>query len=232
MQARDVMTTKLVTATPDTTVQEIARRLVARRISALPVVDEDGRIVGLVSEGDLMRRHELGTERHRSWWLALLAGAEDVARDFTRSHGLRAEDVMTRTVVTVAEETPLEEIAALLERRRIKRVPVVRDGKLVGIVSRADLLHALAAARPSRAASASDRKIRAALERAIGEAGIRAHYLKIVVHRGVVQLWGTLVSEEEQHALKVAAETTRGVKRVEDNTVVMEPEVRAQLGGV
>lgn len=140
MQAKDVMTAPVVTAETDTSVAAVAERLLERRISAMPVVDADGRVVGVVSEGDLMHRGESGGERHRSWWLALIASAEERSRDYVKNHGLRASDVMTRDPVTVGEDATLEEIAALLETHRIKRVPVLRDGRLVGIVSRANLL--------------------------------------------------------------------------------------------
>src|SRR3972149_2283575 len=145
MHAKDVMTTQVVTVSLDAPVAEIAKQLVQRRISAVPVVDADGRPVGIVSEGDLMRRPETGGERHPSWWLALVAEAETQDREYVKSHGGRARDVMTRDLVTVTEEASLEEIATLLEKHRIKRVPVVREGKLVGIVSRANLLQGIVA---------------------------------------------------------------------------------------
>ncbi len=137
MTAKDIMARPVVSVGPDTSVQEIARLLLERRISAVPVVDDRSRVIGMASEGDLMRRPESRTERHASWWLELLEGTEERARTYLESHGLTARDVMTREVVTVAENTPLDKIATLLERNRIKRVPVLRGGKVVGIVSRA-----------------------------------------------------------------------------------------------
>ena len=145
MKAKDVMTTEVVYADPESSVRAIARTLLKHRISGVPVADHDGRVIGIVSEGDLMRRPESETVRPRSWWLELMETPEDRASQYLKSHGLTARDVMTREPITVAEDTPLEEIAMLLEQKAIKRVPVLRDGKLVGIVSRADLLHGLVA---------------------------------------------------------------------------------------
>ncbi len=145
MRAKDVMTSPIVTVGPEATVQEIAKLLIERQVSGMPVLDQGGRVVGIVSEGDLMRRVEHADERHRSWWLKLFSDEITEATEYVKTHGRRAAEVMTRDVVTVDEDTPLHEIAALLEERRIKRVPVVRDGRLVGIVSRANLLHGLAA---------------------------------------------------------------------------------------
>lgn len=150
MQARDVMTTQVTTVHRDTPVPEIARLLLEHRISAVPVVDAEGRVEGIVSEGDLMRRHDTDTDGNSrsSWWLRLFETTETAAERYIRSHGRVAGEVMTRNVVAVDEDVPLSEIALLLEEKRIKRVPVIRDGRLVGIVSRANLLRALAS-RPT-----------------------------------------------------------------------------------
>jgi len=219
MKAKDVMTTKVVTVGPDMPVNAIAALFLERHISAVPVIDDDRRILGIVSEGDLMRR---GTaERPRSsWWLAAFGNAEELAREFTKTHGQRAKDVMTREVVTVTEETPLAKIAQLLEERRIKRVPVVRDSRIVGIVSRADLLRALAVQdiKPMVPVTQDDRVIRdqllAVLKR---EPWADTHLLNILVSDGVVHLWGLVGSDAEQKALRVAAETIPGVRGVEDH---------------
>ncbi len=222
MQARDLMTTAVVTASPETPVREIASLLLSHRISAVPVVDTANRVLGIVSEGDLMRRAETGTEWHRSWWLSLTAGADDLAREYVKSHGRRADDVMTREVITIAEDMPAGEIAGLLERRRIKRVPVVRDGHLVGIVSRADLLRGLAAQppRPEAQSSADDRAIRAQL---LGELRTSRWaspaLINVIVQDGAVHLWGLVRTEEEHQALRVAASNVTGVRAVEDHLV-------------
>jgi len=220
MQARDVMTTNVVTVAPDTSVTDIARLLLEKRISGVPVVDAGGRPVGIVSEGDLVRR--LGDEEGgaRSWWLGLLATPEERAAAYVRAHGRRAADVMTRDVVTVAPDTPLAAVARLLEERHIKRVPVVENGRLVGIVSRADLLRALATKEPE-AASADDRALRERLQHELGKAGLDYHpYVNIVVADGVVHLWGIVSSRREAEALRVAAENVEGVKAVESHLAV------------
>lgn len=168
-----------------------------------------------------MRRPETGGQRHRSWWLTLFDPPPERAAQYVRAHGLHARDVMTREVVTIAEDAALEEIATLLERHRIKRVPVVRDGKLVGIVSRANLLHGLVA-RKHGLVSSDDRSIKAALHGAIAETGVNTPYLNIVIVQGVVSLWGVVESEQEHAALRVAVETTPGVKRIEDHVGVLD----------
>lgn len=220
MHAKDVMTTSVVTVGPDTDVRTIARFLIERRISAVPVVDQAGRVVGIVSEGDLMRRAEAGTERHPSWWLELLASPEDKARDYAKSHGLTAKDVMTRPAVTVAEDAPLGEIATLLERHRIKRVPVVRDGTIVGIVSRANLLHGLVAKEAAPAVASDDAGIREQVIAGIKAAGIPETYVNVVVAGGIVHVWGFVGSEAEKDAIRIAAETAPGVKSVQNNVAV------------
>ena len=143
MNAADVMVSNVITVRSDAAVEQIAEILLTNRISAVPVVDESGRLVGIVSEGDLIHRVEAGTERHRAWWLELLSARDILEHEFIKSHARKAADLMTRPVITVQPDTPLSDLAALLEKHRIKRVPVVQDGKLVGIVSRANLIQAL-----------------------------------------------------------------------------------------
>src|SRR5690606_11257928 len=143
MRARDIMTTSVVTVSPETRVPDIARVLLERRISALPVVDGAGRVIGIVSEGDLLHRAENKTERRRSWWLDLISSADTLAEDYVKSHGLTAKDVMNAPVISATPDASLAELATLLERHGIKRVPILENGALVGIVSRADLLRGL-----------------------------------------------------------------------------------------
>lgn len=221
MRAKDVMTTNVISVGPDTEVRTVARRLIERRISAVPVVDHEDRILGIVSEGDLMRRPESDTERHPSWWLALLAMPEEKARDYLKSHGLTAKDLMSRDVVTVAEDTPLVEVATLLERHRIKRVPVVREGKIVGIVSRANLLHGLVAREAAPAATQDDAAIRQHVIDNAKKAGIDEGYINVVVAGGIVHIWGLVDSDAEKEAVRVAAETAPGVSAVENNVGVL-----------
>ena len=206
MLAKDVMTTSVVTVLPGTEVRDIAALFLERRISAVPVLDAQGRLRGIVSEGDLLNRPEAGTLHRKSWWLRLFAGSDDQAREYLRVHGRRAEDVMTEQVITVTEDTPLAKIASLLERHRIKRVPVMRDGKLVGIVSRANLLQGLALSQPQAPVMREDRDIREALLGALAEAGLPMHQVNVIVSDGVVQLWGGIESKAQHHAALAAAE--------------------------
>ena len=221
MQAKDVMTSPVVTVGPDASVTDIARLLLERHISATPVVDESGALLGVVSEGDLMRRPEAGTERRPSWWLTLLSEPQDEAREYLKSHGLRASDVMTRKVLTVEEETSLQDIAALLEKHRIKRVPVMGAGKVVGIVSRANLLQALVAQSKSPAPQADDRALREAVLAALKATGARTLYINVVVSEGVVHLWGMAQSEEEKNAMGVAAESVAGRRQVRERITLL-----------
>jgi len=232
MKARDVMTTAVITAAPSAEVREIARMLLERGISAIPIVDASGRLAGMVSEGDLLNRPEAGTRHRASWWLELMAVPEERALEYLRTRGTRAEHVMTREVVTVAEDTPVAEIAALLEKRRIKRVPVVREGKLVGIVSRANLLRGVACAPASETPARSDQAIREALLAALEEAGLPMHHVNAIVAGGVVQLWGWIDAEVQRKAAQAAAEATPGIKRVENHLALPRESVRAAYGGV
>ncbi len=228
MQAKDVMTANVVTVQPGTGVPEIARLLLKHRISAVPVVDADQRVLGIVSEGDLMRRTETDTEGRHSWWLEAMLSAEDRAREYIKTHGRKAGDVMTRNVVTVTEDTPLYEIAGLLEKHHIKRVPVTRDGRLIGIVSRANLLHGFAAkeAEGSGRSSSDDQTIRENLLHTLAtEAGLDMALINVIVNDGVVQLWGLVGSGSEKKAAQISAENTLGVKRVENHLGQAPPVV-------
>ena len=220
MQARDVMTSPPITVAPDTPVAEVATVLLENRISAVPVLDAAGRMVGIVSEGDLLRRADAQTERRRPQWLELLLDRNVTAADFVKTHGNLARDVMTGDVVTVRPDTELAEIASVLERRRIKRVPVVDRGKLVGIVSRANLLHGLVAhphvALPDDVQE-RDAEIRSRLDEVLRQVpGVNLGRINTVVKDGAVFLWGTVKSENQRRALTVAAESVPGVVRVED----------------
>jgi CBS-domain-containing membrane protein len=212
LTAADVMTTDVVTVGPETSVRDIARLLHTKRISGVPVVSPDNRVIGIVSEGDLIGHAQIVGEPRRSWWLRLFDDENTLAREYAKTHARVAQDVMTSTVITVTRT------ASTLEHHRIKRVPVVRNGKLVGIVTRSNLLQALAAADVSKPASLDDRTIR---ERLLKELNAQpwAHMLtkNIVVQDGVVHLWGLVQTKEERHALRVAAENTPGAKSVEDH---------------
>lgn len=220
MLARDIMTKDVCTVAPETRVDEVARRLAARRISAVPVVDPENRVVGMISESDLLRRPETGTTEHRSWWSELFLSPDTMAREYVKTHALKAGEIMTRHVFCVAESSTLPEIVDALEAHRIKRVPVVRDGRLVGIVSRSDLVRALAdvakqGAPPSR--QPDDRSIREELDKRMKQQPwARSVYVQTMVHDGVVEFWGLADSEEHRHGLRVLAERIPGVTRVED----------------
>jgi CBS domain-containing protein len=225
MKARDVMVSPVITVTPRTSVQVVARTLLDNRISAVPVVDDDGRLVGIVSESDLLHRAEAGTERHRSWWLRALVGEETLADEFVKSHARRVEDVMVRDVVTARPDMPLPEIAALLEKKMIKRVPIVdKDRRLLGIVSRANLIQAVATGRDEEEVRPSDAAIRDTLMEELKRQDW-AHTLlvNVTVTDGVVSLWGMTNSGTERTALRVAAESIPGVRAVNDNLVQRPP---------
>jgi CBS-domain-containing membrane protein len=233
MIAKDVMTTAVVTVRAQTSVEDVAKLLLKRRISAVPVVDAKGRLQGIVSEGDLIRRVESGTQSHRSWWLDIMANRDRIVFDYVKSHGRTAGDVMTREVITIGERTPLAKIATLLERHRIKRVPVVRTGKVVGIVSRANLLHGLAAQKTAGGTVAgSDREIRSRILKELDKAGVDKSYLNVVVTHGEAEFWGLVDSEAQKRALRVAAENVKGVKRVIDNITVIAPMPSKYIGAL
>jgi CBS domain-containing protein len=219
MQARDVMVSPVVTVRENATVREVANVLLEKRISAVPVIDNADKVVGIVTESDLMHRAEAGTERAYSWWLHFLTDDATMAADYVKSHTAKVQDVMTSDVVTAAPETPLHEIAILLEERRIKRIPIVsNDGNLVGIVSRANLIQAVAGARPKIEMTLPDSTIRQTL---LGELKkhpwAHTHNLSVTVTNGIVDLWGYAKSSEERKAIRVIAEAIPGVTLVNDH---------------
>jgi CBS-domain-containing membrane protein len=217
MKARDVMVSPAVTVTPSCTVQEAAKILLQHRVSGLPVVDDRGALVGIVSEGDLLHRAETGTERVHSWWLRVVAGDGTLAADYAKAHARKVADVMTRDVVTAAPETPLNEIAMLLEKHAIKRVPIVENGQPVGIVSRANLIQALASSPAPPEVPRSDTRIRDDLLAHLrAQPWAHTSLLNIMVNHGVVNLWGMTYSDAERKAIRVAAETAPGVRAVND----------------
>ena len=225
MNASDVMTREILSVGPDTTVAEAIRTMLDNRISGLPVIDEAGRLVGILTEGDLMRRGETGTERQRPRWLEILMGPGRLAGDYVRTHGRKVDGIMTRDVVSVTPDTPLKEVVELMERRRIKRVPVLDGDVLVGILSRADLLCALLGAleeKPARVTS--DEEIRDRILAELARAAwVPRDGVTITVENGVVDLNGVILDEKERGALRVAAENAPGVRAVEDHLVWVEP---------
>lgn len=218
LTAADVMTRDVVSLKPETPVRDIAQILDSHHISGAPVVDSDGHVIGVVSEGDLIALADVMGEKRRSWWLMVLVDENTLAREYARAHGRTARDVMATEVITVSETTPLAEIARTLERNGIKRVPVVRDRKLVGIVTRGDLLQTLAGTAVPDTGAMSDQTIRDRLHSEL-QAQPWAHLVTkhIVVENRVVRLFGLIQSNDERRALIVAAENIPGVMAVEDN---------------
>lgn len=219
MLAKDVMTTAILTVTPETDVGEIARTMLDAHISAIPVIGEDGSLLGIVSEGDLMHRIESETRRRPSWWLRLLATPEEPAERYLREFGRRARDVMTKEVITVAPDTPLTEIAAMLEKYHIKRVPVMDDGKLVGIVSRANLLRGVATWQKPLGVRVEDSALRALLLKALEESELPMHLVNVTVTGGEVELWGVVDSDLQIQAARAAAEATVGVMSLKNHLI-------------
>src|SRR5512145_2272228 len=225
MKADEVMTRDLVTVGPETTVGEIAAILVRHRISAVPVVSGT-RLLGIVSQTDLAHRSETGTEKRRKWWLELFADPDAKAREYLKSHGLRAEDVMTRFVVSVPEDASLAEVADVLDAHRIRQVPVMSEGHLVGMISRADLVRKLAEVAVAALAA---RPENGALQKAIwheirSQPWLKPAFINLAVKGGVVELWGAVDSEEQHRALRVLVEGVPGVQKVVDH-VSLFPKV-------
>ena len=225
MKAEDVMTRDVISIAPDATVLQAARLMLQHHISGLPVVDKDGKLVGVLSEGDFLRRRETRTEHKRSRWLEFLMGPGRIAAEYSHSHGSKIAEVMTTEVQTVDELTALEDIVDLMERKRIKRVPVVCGGQLVGIVTRSNLMHAMVSmARVAQPSAKDDVTIREKLLAEFQkEVWAPAAMTNVVVRDGVVELWGVIVDERQREAMKVAAENIPGVKAVNDHLVWVEP---------
>ncbi|MBP0588621.1 CBS domain-containing protein [Paraburkholderia sp. LEh10] len=213
MLAIDVMTPSVICAQPEMTVQEAAKRLVENGISGMPVVDANGALVGIISESDLLHRVETGTESKRSRWIELFSSTRDLASTFVKEHGRTVADVMTASVISVDGQTPIADIAELMEKCGIKRVPVLRAGKLAGIVTRANLIRALASASPPvQHSAASDREIAEAIVAALHDKRWALSKENVIVKDGVAHLWGVIQSEEEERALCIAALEVQGVK--------------------
>ena len=227
MKAADVMVSAVISVRPNAQVEEVAGILLANRISAVPVIDEQDELLGIVSEGDLMRRAEAGTDRSRSWWLEYLTGKQVLAAEYVKSHSRKVTDVMTRSVITATPETALGEIAMLLEKNRIKRVPIVQNGKVVGIVSRANLLQALAGMPAKNAAvpGAGDSQIRDEVLSRLNPQLWRPSMLNVTVRDGTVDLWGFVTSDDEKKATRIAVESVPGVNAINDHLTIPPPEI-------
>jgi len=221
MNASDVMVHDVVTVGPEDEVSKAAQLLVDHDVSALPVIDGDRRVIGILSEADLLHREEIGTEKHRPWWLEAITPASALAFDYAKSHGRKVAEVMSEHVVSAGEDASLAELAGILERNRIKRVPILKDGKLVGIVSRSNLIQALASTPPAPADDQlADRGIRAAiLAQLAKQSWTNFGERNIVVSNGVVHIWGLVGSPDERKALIALAEDVSGVRKVSDEMI-------------
>jgi CBS domain-containing protein len=223
MQVKDVMTRNVISVGADEPVVKAARVMLQNRISGLPVVDAKGELVGVVTEGDFLRRREIGTQRRHPKWLEFVLGPGRLAQDYIHEAGRKVEEIMTPDPWTVGEDDSLETVVELMERRHVKRLPVLRDGNMIGIVSRANLLHALASlSREAPAPAGGDSTIRDNIIAALGKLHWAPH-VNVVVKNGAAALWGVVTDERERRALIVAVENVPGVEAVRDHLVWVEP---------
>ncbi len=225
MKAKDVMTSTVISVQPNATILQAARQMLQHHISGLPVITQSGEIVGILSEGDFLRRREIATERRHSRWLEFLMGPGRLAVEYAHSHGSKVAEVMTTEVHTVTEDTTLEDIVELMERRCIKRVPVMRGKEVVGMVTRSNLMRAMVSlARAEQKPANDDATIRETLLAEMQkESWAPAAMVNVVVRDGIVELWGVVIDERQREALKVAAENIPGVRAVKDHMVWLEP---------
>jgi CBS domain-containing protein len=225
MLVANIMTTPVISVEPSASIREAAALMLAHRISGLPVVKRDGTLIGMVTEGDFLRRGELGTERKRSWWLEIFVSPGKIADEYVHTHGRKVEEVMSDDVVTTYLNAPLEEVVETMNRHRVKRLPVVENGKVVGIVARSDLLRALARTQPSNdPVAVSDERIRTDIEAELAKQSWSGHgSIHVNVKNGAIELSGVIFDERERRAAYVAAENVAGVKSVSDEIVWVEP---------
>ena len=224
MRAHHIMTRHVITVGPDTTIVEAAGTMLQNHISGLPVVDASGKLVGIASEGDFICRAEIGTQRKHGRWLRFLLGPGSAAGDFVREQGRKVGEVMTQEPFTVTEDTSLEDIVDLMEKNNVKRLPVMRGDRIVGIVSRSNLLQAVAGlAREVPDPTADDDHIRDRIIATIEKNDWMPFGLNVIVHNGVVHLNGVITEERSRKAAIVAAETVAGVKEIHDHLCWVEP---------
>jgi CBS domain-containing protein len=223
MRVKDIMTINVISIGADESIAKAASLMLQNRISGLPVVDQEGELVGMVTEGDFLRRGELGTQRRRPKWLEFIVGPGKLAEDYVRASGRKVEDVMTPDPRTISEDDSLEAVVEMMERHHIKRLPVTRGDRMVGIVSRANLMHALATvARDLPPPAGGDSAIRANILAAIAKQDWAPH-INVIVKDGVAELRGVVTDDRERQGLVVAAENVAGVKKVHDHLVWVEP---------
>jgi len=228
MKVKEIMTMDVITVGPGASIQEAARLMVDHGVSGLPVLDDDGVLVGIISEGDLILRQKL---RERiPWWHRFFANAEQLAQEYRKAHGTTVGEVMTHAVISVGPELPIESAALVLDQHRIRRVPVVADGQLVGIVSREDLIKALAMAPSKERISRPDAQlVHEMKDRMAREAWVFARGVVIQAKDGVLALWGLVASEAEKSALETMALSIEGCKGVESHLVI-EAEIPYHYG--
>jgi CBS domain-containing protein len=223
MQAQDVMARGVIAIGPDMPVQFAARAMISNKVSALVVMGIDARLMGIISEGDLLRRVETGTEQTHSAWPEMFVSSDTLTKQFIKSRGKRARDVMTRDVVTAAPETPLREIADLMEKHGVKRVPILKDDIVVGIVSRADFLRVLASVSETADWVESDRAMHERFVESIEGQPWANRPFNVAINERRAELWGYVYSEAEKTAVRVAVEAIPGIETVEDHLRVMPP---------
>lgn len=227
MKAHQIMSRDVVTVTPAMPVRDIAALMTEKRISGVPVVSADGTVIGIVSESDLLSRAEIGTVPPRKWWLNFFSDPDALARQYTKTHGLRAENVMTHPVISVGEDADLSEIARTLDKHKVKRLPVLQDGKLVGIISRADIVRALSqteVVRPSMSDAALEKSLQ---EKMRAQDWLEDTFINLAVRDGAVELTGFVASAEQRRALHVLIEATDGVHKINDQLAIGLPALRA-----
>jgi CBS domain-containing protein len=225
MKARDIMVQDVIAVSPDTLVRDIALLMVEKHISGVPVLTDNGKLIGMVSQSDLLHRAEVGTERKHKWWFRIFADSSALAREYAKAHGLKAHDIMSRYVVSVRDDAELRDVADILDKRRIKRVPVVREDRMVGIITRGDLVRALSQVQVTAAAkrignAALHKKL---YERIQSQPWINDNYISLAVNDGVVELGGFVETADQHAALCVLIEETEGVNRVDDKISVGLP---------
>ena len=226
MLVHAIMTSPAIVVHPETSIAEAAKTMLDNHISGLPVVDASAKLVGIVSEGDFIRRSELNTERKRSWLLELLTSPGALAAEYVSTHGRSVEGVMTSDIVTVAPTARLQEVVELMEKHDVKRLPVVAQGRLIGIVSRSDLLKALVKTLPAQVTDSKDQEIEAAIINELAaQDWSRGGSIRVKVVAGVAELTGSIMDERERQAAKVAAENVSGVRAIVDNLVYIDPYI-------
>jgi CBS domain-containing protein len=225
MKAQEIMTRDVITVRPDTLVRDIAALMVEKHISGVPVLTDNGKLIGMVSQSDLLHRAEVATERKHKWWFRIFADSGTLAREYAKAHGLKAHDIMSRYVISVRDDAELRDVADILDQRRVKRVPVVREDRLVGIITRGDLVRALSQVQVSKAIKTIHN---AALHKTLhdrirSQSWINDNCISLIVNDGVVELGGFVERADQRIALRVLVEETDGVNRVDDKMNVGFP---------